>query len=224
MIAPVSEAGFYQGLGYPLGSLNGHRSVSHGGRNIGWEAFFILDTVTGDGFVIASASNRAGPLHSAITGLFLDATYGPGTRTSSAPLPALEILSWVFLAISLFLLVVLVLGVFGFIRDMRSGRRARVDRPSRRSLVRILPWVLSLLFGWYTLYSPLTLYLPAWYPDLWPTTGAGVLMGILITGIAFRVVTAFFPRGTADATLGPAEPTTNIEPSPDPLIRPLGVG
>jgi CubicO group peptidase (beta-lactamase class C family) len=212
MMAPVSEAGFYQGLGYSVGSLNGHRSVSHGGRNIGWEAFFILDTVAGDGFVVASASNRAGPLHIAITNLFLDTTYGPGTRITSAPLPALELLSWVFLVISLMLLVVIVLGLFRFVTDVRFGRRARVDRPSRRSLVRVLPWVLSLLFGWYTLYSPLTLYLPAWYPDLWPTTGGGVLMGILITGIAFRIVTAFFPP--EDATLGPAEPTTKIEQRP----------
>ncbi len=200
MMTPVSEAGSYQGLGYPLGSLNGHRSVSHGGRNIGWEAFFILDTVTGDGFVVASASNRAGPLHGAITDLFLDTAYGPGIRTGTAPLPALELLSWVFLSISLVLSVILVMGLFRSVTDVRSGRRGRVDRPSRKSLVRALPWVLALLFGWYTLYSPLTLYLPAWYPDLWPTTGGSVLMGTLIAGAAFRVAMAFFPRKTQDAT------------------------
>lgn len=193
MITPVSEAGSYQGLGYPLGSLNGHRSVSHGGRNMGWEAFFILDTVTGDGFVIASASNRAGPLHGAITNLFLDTAYGPGIRTSSAPLPALELLSWVFLSTSLVLLVVLVVGLFRFVTDVRSGKRGRMDRPSRQGLTRAVPWVLALLFGWYTLYSPLPLHLPAWFPDLWPTTGSSVLMGILISGIAFRAATAFFP-------------------------------
>jgi CubicO group peptidase (beta-lactamase class C family) len=211
MTAPVREAGPYQGLGYPLGSLNGHRSVSHGGRNMGWEAFFILDTVTGDGFVVASASNRAGPLHGAITGLFLDTAYGPGTRPSLAPLPSLEILSWIFLGISLVLLIVLLVGLFRFVSEVRSGRRVRVDRPGRRSLMRALPWVLALLFGWYTLYSPLALYLPGWYPDLWPTTGSGVLMGTLITGIVFRVATAFFPRGTSRATSDLAEPSTMVE-------------
>jgi CubicO group peptidase (beta-lactamase class C family) len=215
MIAPVGEAGFYQGLGYPLGSLNGHRSVSHGGRNIGWEAFFILDTVSGEGFVVASASNRAGPLHSSITALFLDTTYGPGTRVTSAPLPGLEILSLIFLAISLVLLAVLLLGAFRLIRGVRSGRRARVDSPSRRSLMRGLPWVLALLFGWYTVYSPLPLYLPAWYPDLWPTTGSGVLMGILATGVAFRVAKAFFPRTTATTDL--AAPHQGL---PDPVQEP----
>ncbi len=188
------EAGFHQGLGYPLGLLNGHRSVSHGGRNIGWEAFFILDTVTGDGFVVASNSNRAAPLHNAITGLFLDATYGPGDRIDSAPLPPLEPLSWVFLAVSLVLWIVLMVGLVRFLKDVRSGKRARVTRPSRRGLMRASPWALSLLFGWYTLYSPLTLYLPAWYPDLWPTTGSVVLMVTLVAGLAFRLGAAFFPR------------------------------
>ena len=192
MTTPVLEAGFHQGLGYPLGLLNGHRSVSHGGRNIGWEAFFILDTVTGDGFVVASNSNRAAPLHNAITGLFLDATYGPGDRIDSAPLPLLEPLSWVFLAVSLVLWIVLMVGLVRFLRDVRSGRRARVARPSRGRSMRALPWVLSLLFGWYTLYSSWNLYLPAWYPDLWPTTGSVVLMVTLIAGLAFRVATAFF--------------------------------
>jgi hypothetical protein len=78
-------------------------------------------------------------------------------------------------------------------------------------MVRALPWVLSLLFGWYMLYSPLALYLPGWYPDLWPTTGSGVLMGTLITGIAFRVATAFFPRGRDGATSDPAEPSPMVE-------------
>jgi len=78
--------------------------------------------------------------------------------------------------------------------------------------MRALPWVLALLFGWYTLYSPLTLYLPTWYPDLWPTTGGGILMGTLIIGIAFRVATAFFPHGGGDVTLDLAGPSTKTEP------------
>jgi CubicO group peptidase (beta-lactamase class C family) len=211
MTSPVWEAGFYQGLGYPLGSLNGNRSISHGGRNTGWEAFFLLDTVIGDGFVVASASNRAGPLHSAITDLFLDANYGPGTRTSQEPLPGLEILSLVFLAISSVLVVVLLVGIVRFVRDVRAARRAKVGWPSWKNLVRALPWVLSLMFGWYTLYSPLTLYLPAWYPDLWPTTGSGVLMGTLITGIVFRFATALFPRRGEDATEDPARRDIELE-------------
>ena len=211
MITPVQEAGAYQGLGYPLGSLDGHRSVWHGGRNIGWEAFFILDTRTGNGFVVASASNRAGPLHSAITNLFFDATYGPGIRSSLEPLPGLELLSWVFLSVSVVLGVVLVVGLIRLVRDVRSGRRERVDLPSGRSLFRALPWVLALLFGWYTVYSPLTLYLPAWYPDLWPTTGSGVLIGTLTVGIAFRVASSFYPVGPEGATLGRTVASPGLE-------------
>ncbi len=194
MMTPELEAGFHQGLGYPLGLLNGHRSVSHGGRNIGWEAFFILDTVTGDGFVVASNSKRAAPLHDAVTALFLDATYGPGDRTHSATLPPLESLSWMFLAVSLVLWIVLTVGLVRFLKEVRSGRRARVTRPSRRAIVRASPWALSLLFGWYTLYSPLPLYLPAWSPDLWPTAGGAVLMVTLLAGLVFRVAAAYHPR------------------------------
>lgn len=212
MITPVQEAGAYQGLGYPLGSLNGHRSVWHGGRNIGWEAFFILDTRTGNGFVVASASNRAGPLHTAITNLFFDATYGPGIRTAPAPLPRLELISWVFLTISGVLSMVLLVGLVRLVADARSGRRVRVDRPSRRTLMRALPWALALLFGWYTVYSPLTLYLPAWYPDLWPTVGSVVLMGTLTAGIAFWVASSFFARGPAPTTPDPAGSSTGLEP------------
>ena len=196
MTMPVGEDAPYQGLGYPLGLLNGHRSVSHSGRNMGWEAFFILDTVSGDGFVVASASNRAGPLHNAITALFLDTTYGPGARSGLAPLPSVEILSWVFLIISVVVMIVLILGLVRFVKELRSGRRARVDRPRWPSLLRALPWVLALLFGWYTLYSSLALYLPGWYPDLWPTKGSGVLMFVLMAGTTFRVAAAFFPRRT----------------------------
>ena len=161
---------------------------------MGWEAFFILDTVSGDGFVVVSSSNRAAPLHNAITGLFLDATYGPGDRTKPTPLAALEPLSLVFLAVSLVLWVVLLRVLVRFLKDVRSGRRAGVSRPSRRGMMRASPWALSLLFGWYTLYSPLPLYLPAWYPDLWPTTGSVVLMVTLIAGIVFRIASAYYPR------------------------------
>jgi len=99
--------------------------------------------------------------------------------------------------VSLMLWVVLLTGLVRFIRDLRSGGRSRVTRPIRRGLGRALPWFLSLLFGWYTFYSPLTLYLPAWYPDLWPTMGGAALMLTLIAGLAFRVATAFFPRVAA---------------------------
>ena len=194
MMTSQPEADFVLGLGYPVGSINGQRFVSHSGANMGWTAFFMLDTASGDGFVAASASNRAAPLHTAITNLFVDRMYGTGLPENPPPLPGIEVLSWIFLAVSVVLVAVLVVGVVRFRRELRSGRRVRVERPSLRSLGRALPWVFALLFGWYTVYSPLTVYLPAWYPDLWPTRGVAVLMLTLIAGIAFRVALAYFPR------------------------------
>lgn len=66
--------------------------------------------------------------------------------------------------------------------------------------MRVSPWALSLLFGWYTLYSSWTLYLPAWFPDLWPTTGGAVLMVTLIAGITYKVSAAYYPRLSADGS------------------------
>jgi hypothetical protein len=48
--------------------------------------------------------------------------------------------------------------------------------------------VVALLFGWYTIYSSLPLYLPGWYPDLWRTTGSDVLMVTLAAWVAFSGV------------------------------------
>ena len=194
MMTPLAEADFIQGLGYPIGSINGQRFVSHSGANMGWDAFFILDMVSGDGFVVASASNRAGPLHSAMTNLFVDRMYGTGLAENPPPVGGIEALSWIFFAISLILAGVLVTGWLRFRRELRSGRRARVDRPTGGDLVRVLPWAVALLFGWYTVYSPFPVFLPAWYPDLWPTRGSAVLMVVLVAGLTFRIVTAFFPR------------------------------
>ena len=211
MMTPVAESGFIQGPGYPIGSINGQRFVSHSGANIGWAAFFILDIETGDGFVVASASDRAGPLHSAISNLFVDRMYGTGLAENPPPVGGIEALSWMFLAISLVLAGVLVTGWLHFRRELRSGRRTRVDRPRARHLRRALPWAAALLFGWYTIYSPFPVYLPAGYPDLWPTIGAAVLMVVLVAGLAFRIVTAFVPRHDE-----PAEPASVAEAIPVP--------
>jgi hypothetical protein len=54
----------------------------------------------------------------------------------------------------------------------------------------MLPWVGALLFGWYTVYSSLPLYLPDWYPDLWRSTGSDALMVVLAAWVAFSGVRA----------------------------------
>jgi CubicO group peptidase (beta-lactamase class C family) len=194
MISPAEEAGSYQGFGYGLGRLNGALSVSHGGKNSGWEAFFILDTVSRQGFVVASASNRAGPLHNTITDLWLDAAYGPGIRTEWPPSPTIGLLSLMSIAIASVLTLILAVALFRFVREVRAGNRTRVGQPDRRGLLLVLPWVLGLLFGWYTVYSSLPLYLPAWYPDFWPTTGSLILTLTLTAWIAFSLIRTFFPR------------------------------
>jgi CubicO group peptidase (beta-lactamase class C family) len=189
MTARWPEAGLYRGLAYPLGRVDGARTVWHSGANTGWMAYFILDTVRREGFVVASPSNRADPLHLTVFDLWLDATYGPGARTAWPPAPAIGPLSQLLIAVAAVLAVLLGVATMFLVRRLRTGRRA--SRPPAASVtVTVLPWVVALLFGWYTVYSSLPLYLPSWYPDLWRTTGSDAVMVTLTAWAAFSGVRA----------------------------------
>ncbi len=192
MITPQPGTGSIQGLGYGLGMLNGARSVSHGGQNSGWIAFFILDTVRRDGFVVASPSNRATPLHPTITNLWLDVTYGPGPRTDWAPAPALGTMALLPLSVAVLLAVALVVTTVRLVWQVRRGRRVRVARPEARRLWGGLPWLLWLLFLVYTVYTTLPLYLPGGWPDFWPTPGSLALAAVLAGWAVYSGVAAFY--------------------------------
>lgn len=208
MISPWKEGsdrqGFEQGLGYALGWLMGQRSVWHRGATTGWEAYFVLDTVHRQGFVIASPSSRARPLHDTVLDLWFEATYGGGTTQDYPPAPSLGPASTEFMLISALLVVMLAAAMVRFVRQVRSGCRRGTVRPSRSGLLWVLPWVGAWLFGWYTIYSRLPLYLPSWYPDLWPTTGSLILMFTLTIWVVFGLARVFFPR---------------VPPVPEPEVR-----
>jgi CubicO group peptidase (beta-lactamase class C family) len=194
MTSPWWEAGSFQGMGYALASLDGNPAVTHGGSNTGWEAFFLLDIETREGFVVATASSRAAPFLSTITDFWFDASYLPNPRTDWPPLPQIGEMSRMYIAISSVLVLMLGIGVFRFVRSVRAGKRTRVRRPTRRGVVMSLPWVAALLFGWYTVYSSLPLYLPGWFPDVYPTTGSLILTMTLIAWLNFALIKALFPR------------------------------
>jgi CubicO group peptidase (beta-lactamase class C family) len=194
------EAGPDQGLAYPLGRVNYvTRTIWHSGANDGWRAFFVLDTIDRDGFVIASPSSRAGPLHDSVFDLWLDATYGPGAREARPPVPPLEWQSQLLIAVAAVLLLILVVAMTVFLRRQRAGHRP-VRRPAVSVATTVSPWVVALLFGWYTIYSSLPLHLPDWYPDLWRTTGSDALMVTLAAWVAFSGVRAIH---LANASRGP---------------------
>jgi CubicO group peptidase (beta-lactamase class C family) len=182
------EAGPDQGMAYPLGRVNYvTRTVWHSGANSGWTAFFVLDTVSREGFVIASPSSRAAFLHDSVFDLWLDATYGRVVRQVRPPAPPIGWQSQLLIAVAAVLGLILAIAVARFITKQRAGQRA--VRPLAVSVARtVLPWVVALLFGWYTIYSSLPLYLPGWYPDLWRTTGSDVLMVTLAAWVAFSGV------------------------------------
>jgi len=192
MITPQPATGGSQGLGYGVGRINGARTVSHGGANTGWIAFFILDTVRREGYVVASASNRATPLHSAITNLWLDTVYGPGARTDWPPAPALSPFTLLPLATAGILAMALLIAAIRLARHVQAKRRVRAARPVARRLLSGLPWLLWLLFLVYTVYSPLALYLPSGWPDFWPTPGSHALVVVLAGWVFYSAVSACY--------------------------------
>ncbi|MCW5854274.1 MAG: beta-lactamase family protein, partial [Anaerolineae bacterium] len=193
MLTPQVGANGY-GLGYGLGRINYHAVISHGGANSGWMAYFSLDTVTREGFVIASNSSRSSPFHMAVRNEWLDAAYGPGSRADFPPDPTTEPVSAFFQLPATLLGAAWPLALAWFLVQVRSGRRAWGGRPTPRVLGPALGWLLPLLFLWYWVYSPLPLVLPAAWPDLWPMRAVGYLLGVLLAWAALSVVIALYPQ------------------------------
>lgn len=219
MITPDGENGRQHGLAYGTGAINGNRTVSHSGANTGWMAYFILDTVRREGFVVATPSSRATNFHLTLLNLWLDAVYGPGPRTDWQPDPPLSLMALLPLAIAAILAVALALVVVRFVYQVRKGRRQRMSRPSARGLLFTLPWLLWLLLSWYVAYSPLPLILPASFPDLWPTPGSQALMVVLAGWVTYSFVAAFFVR--QPATIQRTARSVVQPPSADSALSPL---
>lgn len=210
MITPQPESDGNFGLAYGTGTLNGHRAVAHSGANIGWMAYFHLDTVTREGFVVAAPSNRASSFHLAIFNLWLDAVYGPGLRTDWVPAPRLSVFSLLPLAAAVILAVALLVAGLRLIWQVRTGRRGWQGRVSARDLLPGLPWLAWLVFLWWTVYSRLPLYLPAGFPDFWPTPGSHALLAVLLGWVIYSGISAYAPRRAA----APSFNTTLREVSP----------
>ena len=206
MLQPQVGANSY-GLGYGLGRINLHRAISHSGANTGWMAYYVLDTVTRQGFVVASNSSRSGPFHQAVFNAWLDAAYGPGPRTTLPPDPATEPVAAFFLLPAALLGGAWLLALAWFVVQVRTGRRARDGRPAWRGLWPVIAWLLPALCLWYWLYSPLPLVLPAAWPDLWPMQAVGYLVGVLLAWAGLSLVIALYPKRRRAA---------------QPALRPLG--
>lgn len=128
-------------------------------------------------------------------GIWSDAEFGPGVRPERIPDPHFDLIAVASFALAGILALALLFTVSRCIWEMRTGRRVRVTRPRRRALFFGLLWLLWLLFIWYTVYSPLPLFLPYGFPDLWPTLASRALMSWLFwtqrTGSPFRDCQSF---------------------------------
>ena len=162
-------------------------------------AYYFLDTARRTGFVVASNSSRASSLHLAVLGVWADAEFGPAQRQVYPPAPRWDPIALGTFVLAGALALALLVSAGRFVRQVRAGRRVRAHRPAARALIWILPWLLWLLFIWYTVYSPLPLVLPHGFPDFWPSPAVLVLMIVLALWSAYRAVVAFYPRRMADA-------------------------
>lgn len=192
MTTPDRENGGAHGLAYGTGAINGNRMLSHSGANTGWMAYFVLDTVRREGFVVATPSSRATNFHLSVFNLWLDGVYGPGSRTDWQPDPPLSLLTMIPLTIAAALAVLLLLAAALMMHRVRRGRLRRTSRPSPSRLLLALPWLLWLLLSWTVAYSSLPFYLPYALPDLWPTPGSHALLVVLAAWMLFSLVWAFY--------------------------------
>jgi hypothetical protein len=179
------------GLGYGIASNYGQPAINHSGANSGWMAYYFLDTVRRTGFVVASNSSRAAPLHLTILGLWSDAEFGPSQRRAYPPDPRWDLIAIATFALAGVLALPLLLLAGRLAWQARRARRVRAARPAVRTLLTALPWLVWLLFIWYTIYSPLPLYLPQGFPDFWPSPAVLVLMAVLALWVVYRAVAAY---------------------------------
>ena len=197
-VQPGNGAG---GLAYGLSFIDGDKILSHYGSNIGWNAFFILDTVKREGLVMAVNSANGFELLTAVQDLWTQSLL---MQRSNVYPPASDLLGFQGRAA---LLIAAVLGAAWlltaalFIIQLRSGKRH--FSPPRQQLrqiprllswVGLLPWLLLALFWWYWLYAPVRGLLPTTFPDLWQVPQTALVMIVLFAWVVLSSGMALFPR------------------------------
>lgn len=181
------------GLGYGIATNFGQPAINHSGANTGWMAYYFLDTARRVGFVVASNSSRATSLHLTILGIWSDAEFGGGSRKDYPPAARWDTIAYGSFAMAGALALGLLIAAGRFARQARAGRRVRIARPAMSDLLAGVPCLAWLIFIWYTVYSPLPLYLPHGFPDFWRSPAVDVLMTVLVLWVIYRALVAFFP-------------------------------
>lgn len=211
---PATDGGY--GLGYGIGRDVGEPAISHSGANTGWTAYYFLDTTRRTGLVVASNSSRAAPLHISILGLWSDATFGPAVHSEQPPDPRFDVIGVASAALAGILALALLFSAVRSGWQIHTGRRVRATQLRRSPLLFGLLWLAWLAFIWYTIYSPLPLFLPYNFPDLWPTLGSKLLMAVITGWVIYSVVASFYVRAPARARTAKGEALA-MHPTPEVL-------
>jgi CubicO group peptidase (beta-lactamase class C family) len=192
MLTVQPHTGGGAGLAYGLGAIGGDRAVMHFGSNLGWNAFFILDTDRREGLVLATNSANGFPLLTAVEDLWAQTALSEHVNIVPPVSDLLGVPGRIGWGIAAALGAAWVLSGAVFLTQLRSSRRAARFRPLR--LLGSLPWVLLALFWWYWFYSPERGLLPTTFPDAWPLPQAAYVLTALLAWVVLSLGMAFYPR------------------------------
>jgi CubicO group peptidase (beta-lactamase class C family) len=183
------------GLGYGVAWAGDHKMLGHSGANPGWNAQFVLDATTRDGFVIANNSALGGPFNGAVNVLWWRVIRG---ATANDPPPASGVtvsLNQTILKISLVLLALLLLAGGWIVYQAANKRRLWIWPPSKKRLSAPTVFATVAVLWWYLFYAPRSLLLPFGpaIPDIWVMPLVNYIATLLVGCIAVSVLWALLP-------------------------------
>lgn len=156
MLSPVKED---YGFGYIIKKLpDGSRLIYHGGANRGWRSQYAFIPEKGDGLVVLTNSENGENLHQDLVSLFSE--WETGYRPSFYETNLF--LRTFMKSIDSVLLLLLVLNMFNFIREIKCKNRTFILSVSnsssslvKKALLLSLVWVLIIVVWWTALYTGL---------------------------------------------------------------------
>ncbi|RPI29664.1 MAG: class A beta-lactamase-related serine hydrolase [Chloroflexota bacterium] len=193
MITSQPNTGGESGLAYGLAAIGGDQTVMHFGSNLGWNAFFILDTGRREGVVMATNSANGFSLLTAVQNLWVNTALGDHVNVYPPPADLLGFQGRAALIIAGALGAAWALAALVFGLQIRSGWR-QVAKLSWPRLLGVLPWALLALFWCYWIYVPYRGLLPTTFPEVWPIPQAAYVMAALLAWVVLAVAMALFPR------------------------------
>ena len=191
MIAVQPNTNGSEGLAYGVATIGGDQMLMHFGSNLGWNAFFILDTEQREGLVISTNSANGFELLTALQDLWVQYKVGKHVNVYPPANDWIGLQGGVAIAITALLTLAWLPAAVVFMIQLRAGKRLATKFHPLHWLG-IIPWVLLALFWWYWVYSPSRTLLPTSFPDVWPLPQAAYVLVALLAWVGLSVGMAIF--------------------------------